>query len=92
MVYAPGLTELSQIAAVVEAVGVPLNVLALPGAPRLSELESVGVRRVSTGSLLASAAYEALLAGAGELQADGTSRYAEHGVSRDALAAAFSSA
>jgi len=92
VVYAPGLTELSQIAAVVEAVGVPLNVLALPGAPRLSELESVGVRRVSTGSLLASAAYEALLAGAGELQADGTSRYAEHGVSRDVLAAAFSSA
>jgi 2-methylisocitrate lyase-like PEP mutase family enzyme len=76
-VYAPGLTDLRQIAAVVEAVGVPVNVLALPNAPALSELESVGVRRVSTGSLLAASAYAALMDGARELLADGTSRYAE---------------
>jgi 2-methylisocitrate lyase-like PEP mutase family enzyme len=76
-VYAPGLTELEQIAAVVEAVGVPVNVLALPDAPTIPELESVGVRRVSTGSLLAAAAYDTLLAGAEELRTAGTSRYAE---------------
>ncbi len=89
VVYAPGLTELEQIAAVVQAVGVPVNVLALPGAPSVRELESAGVRRISTGSLLAGAAYEALLAGARELQDEGTSRYAERGVSRDALKTAF---
>jgi 2-methylisocitrate lyase-like PEP mutase family enzyme len=80
-VYAPGLTDLEQIRRVVETVGVPVNVLALPGGPSISELESVGVRRVSTGSLLASAAYGALLRGARELLEDGTSRYAESGAS-----------
>jgi 2-methylisocitrate lyase-like PEP mutase family enzyme len=76
-VYAPGLTELAQIARVVEAVSAPVNMLALPGAPSIAELESVGVRRVSTGSLLAAAAYDALLSGAEELRKRGTSRYAE---------------
>jgi 2-methylisocitrate lyase-like PEP mutase family enzyme len=88
-VYAPGLSELGQIAAVVEAVGVPVNVLALPTGPSIPELASVGVRRVSTGSLLAGAAYAALVAGAQELRAAGTSRYAESAVSRDLLEAAF---
>jgi 2-methylisocitrate lyase-like PEP mutase family enzyme len=88
-VYAPGLTDLGQIAAVVEAVQCPVNVLAIPGTPLLSELASVGVRRISTGSLLASAAYGALVAAARELLADGTSRYAGGAVSRDLLAEAF---
>jgi 2-methylisocitrate lyase-like PEP mutase family enzyme len=87
--YAPGLTDLEQIAAVVQAVGAPVNVLALPAAPSLGELASIGVRRVSTGSLLAGAAYGALTAGARELLIDGTSRYAEKGVAREALTAAF---
>lgn len=87
--YAPGLTALAQIASVVEAVQAPVNVLALPAGPTIAELASVGVRRVSTGSLLAGAAYGALLAGANELLADGTSRYAEGSVSRDVLRTAF---
>jgi 2-methylisocitrate lyase-like PEP mutase family enzyme len=87
--YAPGLANLEQIAAVVEAVGVPVNVLALPHGPSVAELASVGVRRVSTGGALARAAYGALLAAAQELQAHGTSRYAEHGAPRDVLQAAF---
>jgi 2-methylisocitrate lyase-like PEP mutase family enzyme len=89
VVYAPGLTDLEQIATVVKAVRIPLNVLALPLGPRLRELASAGVRRISTGSLLAGAAYGALLAGAHELQEEGTSRYAEGGASREALRAAF---
>ena len=88
-VYAPGLTDLDQIAAVVQAVGVPLNVLALPNGPTIAELASVGVRRVSVGSLLAGAAYGALVAGARELLDRGTSRYAESMVSRAALKDAF---
>ena len=84
-VYAPGLSDLDQIAAVVEAVGVPINVLALPAGPPISELASVGVRRVSTGSLLAGAAYGAVLSGARELLADGTSRYTQGNVSNAAL-------
>ena len=84
-VYAPGLVDLGAIARVVEEVGIPVNVLALPAGPSIHELASVGVRRVSTGSLLASAAYGALVAGARELAGPGTSRYAEPGVPRDLL-------
>ena len=89
-VYAPWLSTAEQIAAVVDAVGVPVNVLALPGAPSVPELESLGVRRVSTGSLLASAAYGALIAGARELHGDGTSTYAGGGLTPDDRALAFS--
>ena len=88
-VYAPGLRDIERIAAVVEAVGVPVNVLALPHGPTVPELAAVGVRRVSTGGALAGAAYGALVAGARELLGDGTSRYAESGVPGEALRAAF---
>jgi len=89
VVYAPGLTDLAQIARVVEAVGIPLNVLALPSGPSLGELAAAGARRISTGSLLAGAAYGALLEGARELREQGTSRYGERAASRAALEAAF---
>jgi 2-methylisocitrate lyase-like PEP mutase family enzyme len=89
VVYAPGLTDLDQIARVVEAVRIPLNVLALPSAPSVAGLASAGVRRISTGSLLAGVAYGALLEGARELREEGTSRYAEGGVWREALRAAL---
>jgi 2-methylisocitrate lyase-like PEP mutase family enzyme len=88
-VYAPGLTDLREIARLVEAVGVPVNVLALRVGPSVSELASVGVRRVSTGGSLAAAAYGALVAGARELQQEGTSRYTEGGVDRAFLAGAL---
>jgi 2-methylisocitrate lyase-like PEP mutase family enzyme len=85
--YAPGLTDIGQIAAVVAAVELPLNVLVLPGGPTVAELEAAGVRRVSTGSLLASAAYGALVEAANRLRTDGTAPGAH--VSRETLRAAF---
>jgi len=85
VVYAPGLTDLDQISALVAGVGIPLNVLALPGAPSLAELASAGVRRVSTGSLLAGAAYGALAAAARELLSQGTSTYAANNVARETI-------
>ncbi len=89
VVYAPGLVDLSEIGSVVEAVGVPVNVLALPHGPSIAELASVGVRRVSTGGSLAAVAYGALVAGAQELLADGTSGYARAAVPRRTLETAF---
>ena len=74
--YAPWLLTIERVSAVVEAVQAPVNVLAVPAGPPVPELARVGVRRVSTGSLLASAAYGALLVGARELLSDGTSEYA----------------
>ena len=88
-VYAPGLTELDQIARVVKEVGGPVNVLALPTGPPIAELEAAGVRRVSVGSLLAAAAYGGLVSGARELLEQGTSRYAEARVPRELLDAAL---
>jgi 2-methylisocitrate lyase-like PEP mutase family enzyme len=89
-VYAPGLAEIDQITAVVEAVGVPVNVLALAKAPPIPQLAAAGVRRVSTGSLLAGAAYGALLAGAQELLDPGTSNYATRHIPGEALRDALS--
>jgi 2-methylisocitrate lyase-like PEP mutase family enzyme len=87
--YAPGLTDLEQIGRVVAAVELPLNVLVLPGGPTVAELASVGVRRVSTGSLLAGRAYGALVEAASTLQADGTAPPASSHVPRETLRAAF---
>jgi len=83
VVYAPGLTDLDDIRRVVAAVAVPVNALALPSGPSVAELASVGIRRVSTGSALARAAYAALVAGAEELREEGTSRYAAAGLSSE---------
>ena len=88
-VYAPWLQTPEQVAAVVDAVGVPVNVLATPLAPPVPELAKLGVRRVSTGSLLAGAAYGALAAAARELAGEGTSRYAAGRLSEDDKQAAF---
>lgn len=51
-VYAPGLTTIDQVSAVVSSVGIPVNVLVgLPGQNfSLDDLGEVGVRRVSVGS------------------------------------------
>jgi 2-methylisocitrate lyase-like PEP mutase family enzyme len=76
-VYAPGLTTSDQIRAVVEAVGIPVNVLAWPGGPSVAEIGAAGGRRVSVGSSLASTAYGAAMLGAKELLESGTSDYLE---------------
>jgi 2-methylisocitrate lyase-like PEP mutase family enzyme len=88
-VYAPGLTDLADIAAVVDAVGIPVNVLALARGPSVAELASVGVRRVSTGGALARAAYGAMIAGARELLDAGTSTYTAAGISPETLGSAL---
>ncbi|MGH9380438.1 MAG: isocitrate lyase/PEP mutase family protein [Thermoanaerobaculia bacterium] len=91
VVYAPGLTDLDDIARLVREVGVPVNVLARANGPSVAELASVGVRRVSTGGALARAAYGALLRGARELLDTGTSTYLADAATDAELAAAFRS-
>ena len=73
--YAPALTDPSDIGRVVDALGRAVNVLLIPGVPSLSDLASLGVRRVSTGGGLARAAYGALI-DAGEELAAGSAGYA----------------
>jgi 2-methylisocitrate lyase-like PEP mutase family enzyme len=89
-VYAPGLRDLADIKRVVDEAGVPVNVLLLPAGPSVSELDSVGVRRASTGGALAAASYGALLAAGRELLGDGTSTYASSRATGDDYTKAFS--
>jgi 2-methylisocitrate lyase-like PEP mutase family enzyme len=88
VVYAPGLVSPGDIRRVVEAVRVPVNVLALRDGPSVAELAALGVRRVSTGGALARAAFGAALAAATQLRETGTSTYLD-GVAtwRDLVAA-----
>ncbi|PZG09685.1 isocitrate lyase/phosphoenolpyruvate mutase family protein [Micromonospora craterilacus] len=58
-VFVPGLAEPADIAAMVAAVDVPVNILFLPGRHSVADLTELGVRRVSTGSLLFRAALAA---------------------------------
>ena len=75
VVYAPGLVDPQQIRRLVEAVELPVNVLAMRSGPAIPELAALGVRRISTGGSLARAAYGAIASAAAELQGPGTSTY-----------------
>ncbi|HEU5026000.1 MAG TPA: isocitrate lyase/phosphoenolpyruvate mutase family protein [Spirillospora sp.] len=63
-VFVPGIAADDDVRAVVEAVDVPLNVLFMPGKTGVARLAELGVRRVSTGSLLFRKALEAAVASA----------------------------
>jgi 2-methylisocitrate lyase-like PEP mutase family enzyme len=89
VVYAPGLRDLDEIGRVVDAVEVPVNVLLFPDGPSVAELASVGVRRVSTGGVLAWAAYGAVVAAGRELLQRGTSTYGRARLTPDELRTAF---
>jgi 2-methylisocitrate lyase-like PEP mutase family enzyme len=89
VVYAPRLTDASQIRRVVEATDAPVNVLAMRHGPSVPELAELGVRRVSTGGPLARAAYGALRRAAEELLGPGTSTYQDDALTSDDLERAF---
>jgi len=70
VVYAPGLATEEDVGSVVDAVDVPVNVLAWPGLT-VQMLASAGVARISTGSRLFRGAYARLLEDAERLRVDG---------------------
>jgi 2-methylisocitrate lyase-like PEP mutase family enzyme len=59
VLYAPGLADAEQIAAVTAAVGLPVNVLARPTLS-VAEVADAGAQRISVGGSLAWAAVEAM--------------------------------
>jgi 2-methylisocitrate lyase-like PEP mutase family enzyme len=90
VLYAPGLTAVDDIAAVVDAVDRPVNVLLLPGGPSVAELTDLGVRRISVGGAFAWAALAGLVEAARELKEDGTMGFfAAVAEGRDAVRKAF---
>lgn len=71
--FAPGLVEPAGIAALTAGTPLPVNLLAFPGLPGAAELERLGVRRLSAGSGLASAAYGRVASLTRAFLADGAS-------------------
>ena len=72
VLYAPGLHAIDDIRTVVSSVDLPVNVLALPDVPPVSELAAAGVRRVSVGSGFNRVALGATVDAARELLDEGT--------------------
>jgi len=54
-IFVPGVFDSAEIGAIAEASPLPVNVMAWPGLPRPTELERLGVRRLSAGAGIASA-------------------------------------
>lgn len=72
VLYAPGLTDLTDVRRVVAAVDRPVNVLAYPGLGSIAELAAAGVARVSVGGAFAYVALGALVRAGRELLDDGS--------------------
>lgn len=91
VLYAPGLAGKDEIAAVVHAVDRPVNVvMGLQGVRlSLSQLSTMGVKRVSAGSALSRAALGAFLRAAREMRLNGTFAFAEEAVSYREINAMF---
>jgi 2-methylisocitrate lyase-like PEP mutase family enzyme len=77
VLYAPALDRSEDLRELLEAVELPVNVLARPGTPPVAELAALGVKRISVGGAFAFAAYGATVEAARELLSDGTYGFSE---------------
>lgn len=75
--FAPGVREEADIAAIAAGCGMPLNVLVRPGFPPLERMRALGVRRLSAGSDIAEMADSYIAHAMGEFLRSGT--IAPHG-------------
>jgi len=91
VLFAPGLKTKEDISAVVRSVDRPVNVImGLQGVQlSVSELSSLGVRRISVGSELSRAALGAFIRGAREMQEHGTFTFADDAVKYPEMNALF---
>ena len=91
VLFAPGLTDKEDLAAVVAAVAAPVNFLAgLQGvALTLADLSALGVKRISVGSALTRAAFGAFLRAAEEMREYGTFKFADEAISFADLSGKF---
>ena len=91
VLYAPGLATKEDIAAVVNSVNRPVNVvMGLQGVQlTLAELSAIGVKRVSVGSALCRTALGAFLRAAREMREQGTFSFAAEAVNSKEISAIF---
>lgn len=71
-IFVPGVTNADVIRSLAAAVGAPLNVLAMPGAPTIAEMRELGVSRASVGPGLARSVMAFIRRAANEVLVDGT--------------------
>ncbi|MGQ0640514.1 MAG: isocitrate lyase/PEP mutase family protein [Gemmatimonadaceae bacterium] len=71
-IFVPGVVDGPTIAALVRAIDAPLNIMAGPNAPCITELGTLGVARVSLGPRIAEAALATVQAAARELLGSGS--------------------
>jgi 2-methylisocitrate lyase-like PEP mutase family enzyme len=71
-IFVPGTTDPAVIAELAAGIDAPLNILAGPGAPSVTELGKLGVARVSIGAGIAEAAYGVVQRATRELLESGT--------------------
>ena len=91
VLYAPGLTSRDDIAAVVQSVDRPVNVIMGLQGVQMSraDLSAIGVKRISIGSALSRAALGAFLRAAHEMRNQGTFRFADEAANYRDLNAIF---
>lgn len=91
VLYAPGLASSEDIAAVVSSLDRPVNVLMGLAGVRLSlaELSTIGVKRVSVGSVLARVALSAFVRAAEEMRDHGTFTFGDDILSYAKVSAMF---
>ena len=89
--YAPGIRDKDQIAAIVKAVAPkPVNVLVGSDFTTVTELAALGVRRISVGGALARAAWGGFLRAAREIAERGTFGGLAHAATWNEIEGAFS--
>ena len=91
VLYAPGLSTIEEVRAVVTAVKKPVNVLMIGAAKEFTQasLAAAGVKRISVGGGLSRIAYGAVLTAAQEMKDKGTFSFTFSGVSNKELNGIF---
>ncbi len=79
VLYAPGLTDVETVRIICDAVGKPVNVLAVPGFT-VADLAQAGAKRISLGSKLTTFAFGMLQTAAREMLEDGTFGFSRAGM------------
>ncbi|WP_407552182.1 isocitrate lyase/phosphoenolpyruvate mutase family protein [Streptomyces sp. Pv4-95] len=79
-IFVPGVVADEDVAALVAAIPAPVNILFAPARHTVRRLADLGVRRISTGSLLFRTALRATLAAADSVRASGRPYDGAHGM------------
>jgi len=90
VLYAPGISGVSEIGAIVSSVDRPVNALLHPHGPTVKQLTELGVQRISVGGSFAFAALGALVEAGRDLLAGSTDGLFERvAIGREAVNQAF---